>query len=271
MPAQPKTTNAIFKTELKRYLAFAEKIAREAGKILRDGYTKPREITKKGKIDLVTSVDLKSEKLVVSRIKSAYPSHSILGEENARIEKNSPFRWVIDPLDGTINFAHGYPAFCVSIGLQYNNASVVGVVYDPMRDELFSAILDSGARLNGKKIKIAQTADLVDALCATGFPYDTHESKNDNLGNFNRVMKAAQDIRRNGSAAIDLCYLACGRYDAYWEIKLSPWDTAAGFLIASEAGAVVTDFSGKPYTVESKEIAAANPTLHKQILPLLKY
>ncbi|HSH00689.1 MAG TPA: inositol monophosphatase family protein [candidate division Zixibacteria bacterium] len=270
MPKQDKPAPGVSAAELKRLRVFTENLAREAGAALASMYVRPRAVTKKGLIDLVTSADLKSERLIINRIQSNFPEHDILSEERGRIDRDSPFRWVIDPLDGTVNFAHGYPQFCVSLGLQYDGESVVGVVCDPLRAELFSAVRGGGARLNGRRIQVTQAPTMVDALCGTGFPYDTHTSRRNNLANFGRVMKAAQDIRRGGSAALDLCYLACGRLDAYWELKLSPWDTAAGALIAREAGALVTDFSGAPHHIDKKEIAAANPILHKELLKLVR-
>lgn len=270
MPRPDKRAPGVSGAELKRLRVFTENLARDAGAALAAGFSRPRAVTKKGLIDLVTSADLKSERLIIKRIQAEFPEHAILAEERGRIDRDSLFRWVIDPLDGTVNFAHGYPQFCVSLAVQHHGESVVGVVFEPLRAELFSAVRGGGARLNGRKIQVTKTRTMVDALCGTGFPYDTHTSRRDNLANFGRVMKAAQDIRRGGSAALDLCYLACGRLDAFWELKLSPWDTAAGALIAREAGAVVTDFSGAPHTIDKKEIAAANQILHKELLKLVR-
>lgn len=265
-------TRALSASARSDLLRFAKNLAREAGDILVRGYNKPRTVSHKGAIDLVTDTDLKSEKLIRRRISANYPDHEILAEEGGASETQteSPFRWVVDPLDGTTNFAHGYPVFCVSIALEFARQTVLGVVYDPLRDELFSAAQGDGGRLNRKRLKVSKTRTMQRALCATGFPYDMHTSNRDNLDNFNRVIKRAQGVRRGGSAALDLCYLAAGRFDVYWELKLSPWDTAAGALIAREAGANVTDLSGKSHQIEKKEILAANPTLSKQMLKLLR-
>lgn len=257
-----------------RLFAFAIKIAYEAGAILKSGYNKPRAITHKGVIDLVTDTDIKSEKHICRRIQATYPDHAILAEEGGgggagKKNTTSPFRWVIDPLDGTTNFAHGYPAFCVSIALEHNSKTIIGVVFDPLRDEMFSAALSGGAKLNRKKLSVTKVRKLEKALCATGFPYNMHTSKQDNLKNFKTVAKRVQGIRRGGSAALDLCYVAAGRFEAYWELKLAPWDSAAGALIAREAGAKVTDITGAPHNIQQERIIAANPILHKQLLKLI--
>ncbi|MFQ5607857.1 MAG: inositol monophosphatase family protein, partial [Candidatus Zixiibacteriota bacterium] len=198
----PSPADRLPKRELDALALFARDMAHEAGDVLRRGSSRPRNVSKKGKIDLVTNVDLASESLIVGRIKKRFPEHGILAEENTSKKTESPFRWLIDPLDGTVNFAHGYPHFCVSIALEYRNATRVGVVFDPLRNEMFSAALGRGARLNSRRIQITTPARLVDALCATGFPYDTHTSPKNNLANFGRIMKRAQDIRRGGSAAL---------------------------------------------------------------------
>lgn len=262
--------NPLPKKEIDSLISFAADLAYESGELLRRGFSRPRKITKKGPVDLVTSVDFASERLIVRKIKKCFTTHDIVAEEQTCLETGSDFRWYIDPLDGTINFAHGYPQFCVSLALHYKERALLGVIYEPLRDELFSAGAGRGARMNTRKIHVSVPSRLIDSLCATGFPYDTHISRKNNLANFNRVIKQVRDIRRGGSAALDLCYLACGRLDAFWEIKLSRWDTAAGALIASEAGARVTDFAGRPFQPQMKEIMAANANLHKKMLPLLR-
>ncbi len=249
---------------------FARKLALEAGATLKRAYYRPRSIAHKGPIDLVTSADLASEKLIVDAINRRFPTHSILAEERSEFTGDSEFRWVIDPLDGTTNFAHGYPAFCVSIAVQCSGVSIVGVVYDPLRDELFSATAGGGARLGRRQIHISKTTKLANALCATGFPYDVHHTRKDNLANFSRIIKRARGIRRGGSAALDLSYVACGRFDLYWEMKLAPWDTAAAALIATEAGARVSDFSGKAFEIEKKEIITGVPAVYNEGLALIK-
>ncbi len=265
-----KSTSACSPKVAAQYASFARELCLEAGALLKRAYYRPRKIAHKGPIDLVTSADLASEKLIVRKIRDKFPEHSILAEEREEIANDSEIRWVIDPLDGTTNFAHGYPAFCVSIGVQCQDVSVAGAVYDPLRDELFSAIANRGAWLGRKKIQISATKKLSNALCATGFPYDVHNTQKDNLANFRRIIKRARGIRRGGSAALDLSYVACGRFDFYWEMKLAPWDTAAATLIATEAGAKVTDFSGKPFSIEKKEVAAGVPAIHKTALALIK-
>jgi myo-inositol-1(or 4)-monophosphatase len=258
------------------FAEFARELCLQAGALLKSAYSRPRSISHKGPIDLVTSADIASEKLIISKLRKVYPEHGILAEEREEITGDSAIRWVIDPLDGTTNFAHGYPAFCVSIGVQYAGATVAGAVYDPLRDELFSAISGRGAWLGRKRIHVSATKTIANALCATGFPYDIHSAAKDNLANFRRIIKQARGIRRGGSAALDLSYVACGRFDFYWEMKLSPWDTAAGALIAAESGATVTDFSGRPFSsgkplsIEKREIAAGAPALYREALALIR-
>lgn len=256
--------------ELRRLGSFACELAGEAGGILSRGFSGSREASKKGRIDLVTKTDVASERHLARRIRKRFPEHDILAEENTRLERGRDFRWVIDPLDGTTNFAHGYPVFCVSLALEYQGEVVVAVVYDPNRDEMFRSLRGRGASVGRRRLRVSACTKPENALCATGFPYDMHTSRQDNLANLRRVAKSTRGIRRGGSAALDLCYLAAGRFDAYWELKLSPWDTAAGVLIAREAGAVVTDFSGRRFSLEMKQIVAANPTLLRKIRSLLR-
>ena len=255
--------------ELNKARKFAEPLAKNAGRILKKGFSARKSTTHKGVINLVTQFDLASEKLIVGEIKKKFPEHDLLAEEGSSVERKRPFRWVIDPLDGTTNFAHGFPIFCVSIALQYNGATVLGVIYDPLRDEIFFAEHKRGATLNGSKISVTKEKDLTKALCVTGFPYDMHTSARDNLANFRRVIKISRDVRRIGSAALDLCYVACGRFDVFWELKLLPWDVAAGALIAHEAGASVSDFSGGEFLITGKEILVTNGRLHKEMIKLV--
>ena len=255
---------------MREHLAVAADAAVKAGKVLRDNVSGIRNISYKGEINLVTEMDRLSEKTVVDTILRAFPRHGILAEEDARIESESGYLWVIDPLDGTTNYAHGYPNFSVSIGLEHKGEVVVGVVYDPMRDELYTAQKGQGAFLNGNPIIVSKHDTLIRSLLATGFPYDRTTSAENNLNYFNALIMASQEVRRSGSASLDLCNLAAGRLDGYWELKLQPWDVAAGSLIVREAGGTVTDFSGKRSSIRDKEVVASNGRIHEQILEIIE-
>jgi len=255
--------------KMKGYLEIAQVAAIKAGRILRERISGNREVSYKGEINLVTEMDRLSERTVVETILEAFPGHGVLAEEEAKIENGSEFLWIIDPLDGTTNYAHGYPSFSVSIGLERSGDVIAGVVYDPMRDELFSAEREKGAFLNGKPISVSKNDILIRSLLATGFPYDRAVSKDNNLNYFNALIMASQEIRRSGSASLDLCSVAAGRLDGYWELKLHPWDVAAGVLIVQEAGGTVSDFSGTRYSIRDKEIVASNGTIHGFILDIL--
>ncbi|MEW5924035.1 MAG: inositol monophosphatase family protein [Candidatus Zixiibacteriota bacterium] len=255
--------------ELKQLTSFARTVARDAGKILLKKSRRRHHIILKGRVDLVTDADLASEKFIVNAISKKFPEHSILAEEEAARDNHSDFRWVIDPLDGTTNFAHDFPFYCVSIGLEYKSQIVAGVVYDPERDEMFYAFQGGGAFLNRKEIHVANQSKLENALLATGFPYDIGSSREDNLIYFRRFAKKARGLRRAGSAALDLCYLACGRFDGFWELKLHPWDTAAAKIIVEEAGGIVTDFEGKKYSIYGKFILAGNRKIHSLMKKVL--
>ncbi|MDH4163083.1 MAG: inositol monophosphatase [Nitrospirota bacterium] len=244
--------------------------AKRAGALLRDSFGGRREISYKGEINLVTEMDRLSEKTIVSEISSAFPGHSIVAEEGANIENGSGYLWVIDPLDGTTNYAHGYPQFAVSIGLEYAGNIVLGIVYDPLREELFTAMRGNGAQLNGTTISVSRTSDLIRSLLATGFPYDRANCKENNLDYFNAMIMVSQEIRRNGSAALDLCNVAAGRLDGYWELKLRPWDVAAGSLIVREAGGTVSDLSGQRFSIRDELIIASNGFIHQQIIDALR-
>ncbi len=256
-------------SKLTNELRFAQETAVAAGAILRRGMTKRRTIHHKGRVDLVTEIDLKAESFILRRIKKAFPTHAVLAEEQGASHNQSSYLWVIDPLDGTTNYAHGYPAFCVSIGLEVDGVPALGAVYDPVRDELFSARRGHGAFLNRRKIHVSDQRRLSQSLLATGFPYDIAESDVDNLDNFARMYKVAQAIRRGGSAALDLCYLACGRFDGFWELKLHPWDVAAGTVLIAEAGGRVTDFHGRPFSIYHCDLLASNGHIHRQIQKIL--
>ena len=258
-------------SERSRIAALAERMARAAGKIQRDRYETDFAIRSKGaSIDLVTEVDEACERLLVDTLHAERPEDAILAEEGSGEDRpGARWRWVIDPLDGTMNFAHGYPRFCVSIGVEEGGETQVAVVYDPLLDELFAAQREAGATRNGRPIQVSTQGDLARALLATGFAYDVHVSEDDNLSSFARFAKLARGLRRDGSAALDLCYVACGRFDAFWELKLHPWDVCAGNLIVSEAGGRNSDFRGAPATGDGRETLASNGTLHARMLEVL--
>lgn len=255
--------------DIRMFRNFAQKVATDAGALLKRKLKKKNRIDYKGRVNLVTEADVASEKLITGIIQREFPMHSILAEENTDIAKSLDFQWIIDPLDGTTNYAHEFPVYCVSIALEYKKEVVVGVVYDPERDELFSAAKNMGAHMNRERLRVSSERKLEHALLATGFPYDIGSSNEDNLKYFRRFAKVAQGVRRPGSAAMDLCYLAAGRFDGFWELKLSPWDTAAGQLIVKEAGGRVTDFEGKKYSIYGKYILATNGKLHNQMKKVL--
>ena len=241
-----------------------EDIAREAGALLISHFGKV-EIEYKGEVDLVTKADREAEKLIVERVRAAWPGHDITGEEGTRTQSGSDYRWYIDPLDGTTNFAHGYPVFCVSIAVEHKGDLLAGVIFDPTRNEVFSAEHGAGATLNGRAIHVSKTATLAEALVATGFPSHKRH-KNPNIHFYHQITLKSHGVRRAGSAALDLAYTACGRYDAYWEFKLNPWDTAAGVLLVREAGGRVTYIRGEPFEIASKEVLATNGLLHEEIM-----
>jgi myo-inositol-1(or 4)-monophosphatase len=252
----------------------ASQIAREAGALLREYYRRGVTAEYKGDVDLVTEADRASEKLIVERLHAVFPEHGVYGEEGTRSRIDSEYRWYIDPLDGTTNFAHGFPVFCVSMGLEYRAASlapdedgeiVAGVIYDPLRDELFVAEKGKGAYLNGTRIHVSKTAELAEALIATGFP-SRKRHDNPNIHFYHEFTLRSHGARRAGAAAIDLAYTACGRVDAYWEFNLNPWDTSAGALLVTEAGGTMTGFDGTPFKLDSREILATNGLLREELL-----
>lgn len=256
----------IFMMSLKE---FAADTAREAGAFLKSRFGMSHSIDFKGEIDIVTEADRLSEALLIRRITEAYPDHGILSEESSAIEGGSDLRWIIDPLDGTTNYAHGFPFFCVSIALERAGETVLGVIYDPLLDELFLAEKDGGVFLNGRPIAVSGTRDLSGSLLATGFPYDIRVNPDNNLGKFNRMALRARAIRRPGSAALDLAYCAAGRLDGYWELRLQPWDRAAGALMVTEAGGCVSDLEGRDHTLGSGAIVASNGLIHADMLDVL--
>lgn len=251
-------------------LAEVEMLAREAGQLLMSRYGKTHDIQMKGIVDLVTEADHLSERHILGYLRNKYPSHRIVSEETGSNHIHSDHAWYIDPLDGTVNFAHGIPIFSVSIAYAYQGRVQIGVVYDPTRDECFSAEFGQGARLNDESIHASQAQTLIKSLLVTGFPYEKDENHETNLDHYGYFSMRTRGVRRLGSAAIDLCYVASGRFDGYWELVLNSWDYAAGGLIAREAGAVVTDASGQELNpVDSSSVLAANPTLHSAILKVL--
>lgn len=241
-----------------------QELAREAGLLLMSFFGKV-SIEYKGDADLVTKADRASETLIVERIRKQWPEHDLIGEEGSRRETGSDFRWYIDPLDGTTNFAHGFPVFCVSIALEYKGQGIAGVVFDPSRDEMFAAEKGSGSQLNGRPIHVSSTRVLKESLVATGFPSHKRH-KNPNIHFYHQITLRSHGVRRAGSAALDLCYVASGRYDAYWEFNLNSWDTAAGVLLVEEADGKVTNFSGGPFNIDSREVLASNTLLHEELL-----
>ena len=254
----------------------AAEIAREAGGRLREFLAQGVETEYKGDVDLVTVADRTVEKLILERLSVAFPSHGIYGEEGTRERMEGEFRWYVDPLDGTTNFAHGFPQFCVSMGLEQrapgmppeqDGTLVAAVIYDPMRDELFTAERGQGARLNGKPMRVSKIPDLAESLISTGFPSrKRHASPNVHF--YQEFTLRSHGVRRAGSAALDLAYVASGRLDAFWEFNLNPWDTAAGILLVQEAGGIVTDFAGNPFHLDSREILASNGLIQAELVAL---
>ena len=257
------------KKQTREFMRFAESVARGSGRILKAGFNSRKKVDYKGRIDPVTQFDLRSEKYINDRIARSFPGHSVLAEEGSGQSQESPFRWIVDPLDGTVNYAHGFPVYSVSIALEYRGESVAGAVFDPERGEMFSAGTDIGAFLNGKRIKISAENKLQRAMLATGFGYNIATARINNLGYFARMAKKAQAIRRAGSAALDLCWLACGRLDGFWEYHLHPWDSAAATLIVRQSGGRVTKINGESYSIFDNNIMASNGRIHRQMKQVL--
>jgi len=244
--------------------------SQEAGALLLKYAGAGFHIEYKNPINLVTDADRAAEQCVIDHIKAHFPTHRFLAEERGRLEEaQSPYLWIIDPLDGTTNFAHGYPAYCVSIGLEYEGRCVLGAIFDPSRNELFTAIEHRGAQLNGRAIHVSNTMTLDGSLLVTGFAYDIRETPRNNLDHFVKFALKAQGLRRTGSAALDLCYVAAGRFDGFWEVRLNPWDMAAGAVIAREAGGRMTDFSGQDLSIYGQELVASNGQIHEAMLAVL--
>jgi myo-inositol-1(or 4)-monophosphatase len=252
--------------ELETYLDTARQAALAAGAILKDGFGKKKSISYKGRIDVVTNVDIASEKAIIDIIRKRHPDHDIVTEETRFTLSGSPYRWVIDPIDGTVNFAHNFPFVSVSIGLEIDGVPSVGVVNNPIGNELFHAVKGGGAFLNGDPISVSETTDLEKSLLATGFGYDIRENPKNNLAEFGHLVKIAQGIRRPGSASLDCCYVAMGRFDGYWELSIHPWDIAAGIVIIREAGGKATTFDGKPLSPFDLQIVSSNGHIHDRLL-----
>lgn len=252
--------------ERMRLKATAEKAAQTAGGILRGNFGKKKEIGYKSRIDVVTNVDIESERAIIDIITADWPEHDIITEESDRKESGSDFRWIIDPLDGTVNYAHDYPFVSVSIACEVRGEIEVGIVYDPIREEHFSAVRGEGAFMNGNPVAVSGVAVLEKSLLATGFPYDVRENPYNNMDHFAHMIKQAQAVRRDGSAALNVCYTAMGRFDGYWELSINAWDIAAGTLILREAGGTVTGIDGGPYSIFDRRIVASNGRIHEEFL-----
>lgn len=255
--------------ELKRFVRVAVRACRAAGRHQMASFGKEQKVEHKGEIDLVTAVDRESEEKIVRILKRSFPTHGILAEERAPSGGSSGYLWVIDPLDGTTNYSRGFPFFCVSIALARRGRSLAGAVYDPVLEELFTARKGGGAFLNGKRLGVSRQPFLDESFLATGFPYDIRRSREKNLDHFARFATRCLAIRRAGSAALDLAYVASGRFDGYWELKLKPWDLAAGTLLVTEAGGRVTTPSGGPWTLKQRGVVASNTQIHRQMLDVL--
>lgn len=243
--------------------------AKAAGELLKGHLGRAGRVEFKGAVDIVTEMDKKAEALIIGEIRKAFPDHGILTEESSEMVASTPYRWIVDPLDGTTNYAHGFPVFSVSIAFEEEGEVVFGVVYDPMLDEAFTVERGGGAYVNGKKITVSGTDSLGESLLATGFPYDVRTSRANNLDHFGNFAVRAQAIRRAGSAALDLCYVACGRFDGFWEMKLRPWDVAAGALMVREAGGTVTDFTGGEFSLDTDECLATNGLIYSDMVEVL--
>jgi len=254
-------------------LNFAIDTAREAGKLLVQ-HLGSAKVSTKGDINLVTEADIAAENLIIERIRSYYPQHGILAEESGEAVlaggKRSEWKWIIDPLDGTTNYAHGYPCFCVSIALERSGVLEIGVVYDPMRNEMFAAERGQGATLNDRQIRVSSVDELSGAMLCTGFPYNVRE-RPDFARGFTQFTMNAQAVRRDGSAALDLAYVACGRFDGFWEDGLSPWDVAAGALLIAEARGRITNFKDEPLNIYNEQVLASNGLIHAAMMHVLRH
>lgn len=252
-----------------KFVPQMESIAREAGALLMEKFKQRIGFTYKGDADLVTAADRAAEKMITDRISEHFPGHDLYGEEGTRTDTGSDYRWYIDPLDGTTNFAHGFPVFCVSLGLEFKGERIAGVIYDPTRDEMFAAERGSGAYLNGERIAVSKVNNLAECLTGTGFPSHKRH-KNPNIFFYHVITLRTHGVRRAGSAAIDLANVACGRLDGFWEFNLNPWDTAAGVVLVEEAGGKVTRFDGSGWLLDSKETLASNGLVHGEMMDVMR-
>lgn len=253
-----------------KYLDTAIDLAKRSGAIQMEGLGKAHDLQFKVGSDIVTEVDKACEKLIVDGIAKDFPGHDILAEEGSGGRRSSEYRWIIDPLDGTSNFAHAYPHFATSIALEHKGEIIIGVIFDPNRNELFVAEKGKGATLNGRRIKVSDTSELKNALLDTGFAYNKKvEEQEHNVPHFIDFLRAAHTIRRDGAAALDLCYVACGRFDGFWELYLKPWDIAAGSLLVKEAGGEVSLFNGSKFDIYGTQILASNGKLHEKMVKVL--
>ena len=254
------------KGELKKV---AQEAALKGGLVLLKNFGRYNKVSYKGEINLVTETDHLSEKVIVDHLHQNFKEHTIITEEIYSLKQDSEYQWLVDPLDGTTNYAHGFPVFCISIGLAWQNQIILGVVYQPLLKEMFLAEKGGGSFLNKKRVFVSQTKELKQSLLATGFPYDIRTSRNNNLDHFCNFAVSAQAVRRAGAAALDLAYTAAGRFDGFWEFKLNPWDVAAGLLLVQEASGRVTDFSGAPCDINKGEVLASNGRIHSQMMGVL--
>jgi myo-inositol-1(or 4)-monophosphatase len=257
-------------SEFEPYVSFAKRIAAEAGSLIAENFLGTFDVGRKGATNLVTEVDRRAEELIVDALAREFPSHDVVAEEGSARRAEGEWRWYVDPLDGTNNFVHGYPMVAVSLALERGGDAVAGVVRDALRGETFWAERGAGARNESGPLAVSRAAELSASLVATGFPYDKHESAVDNVANFGRVTKRVRGIRRGGSAALELAYVAAGRLDGFWELKLSPWDTAAGVLLVAEAGGRVSRIDGTAYRPGEVDVVATNGHIHEELLTLLK-
>ena len=256
--------------DLEIFKQTAIEAARKSARILRSRFGHISRIRKKAAAEIVTEADIESEEMILATIRAEFPDHAVLSEECGLITGASEYKWIVDPLDGTINFAHQIPIFAISIALAVRDTIVLGIILDPVNDELYSAISGQGAQLNGEPIQVSATRTVAESLLVTGFPYNVREIFESVMIRYGSCLKASQGMRRLGSAALDLCYVACGRFEGFWEQRLKPWDSAAGALMVVEAGGRVTTFSDRPYTVEHAEILATNGLIHKEMIGLLE-
>ncbi len=251
-------------------LEFAVELALESGRIQKKHFEETHTIRHKGEINIVTDVDMECQDRILTLLSAHCPGDDVVSEEKDNLPAGDKNRWIVDPIDGTTNYAHGYPFFCTSVAYEVKGKITCGVVYNPIFDELFFSARGKGAYLNGQRLAVSGTSAMKQSLLATGFPYDLNSSNHNNIGHFVAFLYEAQAVRRDGSAALNLSYVAAGRFDGFWELKLNPWDTAAGFLIVGEAGGRVTGFDGEPFKIQEGRIVASNGLIHDEMLRILE-